>query len=138
MSVEQTLAIVKPDAIAKKKLGAIISRIESANFKICSAKLVCLTKKEAEGFYAVHKEKPFFKRLTEFMSSGASFVMVLEGENAISRWRETMGATDPKKAAPDTIRAEYGESIERNAVHGSDAQETAEFEIRYFSGLKII
>ncbi len=130
--VERTLAIVKPDAVAKGRAGRIVSRIETLGLSIRAAKLLRLTKKQAEGFYAVHRDKKFFESLTAFMSSGPCLVAALEGENAIARWREAMGATDPKKAAEGSIRADYGESIERNATHGSDAPETAAFEIRYF------
>ncbi len=130
--VERTLAIVKPDAVAKGRTGRIVSRIETLPLSIRAAKLLHLTKKQAEGFYAVHRDKKFFESLTAFMSSGPCLVAVLEGENAIARWREAMGATDPKEAAEGSIRADYGESIERNATHGSDAPETAAFELRYF------
>ena len=129
---EKTLAIIKPDAVKKRIVGKIIQRIEDEGFAIARLKLVAMTLEEAKGFYAVHKEKKFFASLTEFMSSGPSVVMVLEGERAIAHWREVMGATDPALAEPGTLRRTYGFSIERNAVHGSDAPETAEFEVKYF------
>jgi len=129
---EKTLAIIKPDACKKRIVGRIIQRIEDEGFTIARLKLVHLTLDEAKGFYAVHKEKKFFASLTEFMSSGPSVVMVLEGEDAINHWREVMGATDPALAKPGTLRHTYGFSIERNAVHGSDAPETAEWEVKYF------
>jgi nucleoside-diphosphate kinase len=129
---EKTLAIIKPDAVKKRIVGKIVQRIEDEGFKIARLKLVNLTLEEAKGFYVVHKEKKFFASLTEFMSSGPSIVMVLEGENAIGHWREVMGATDPALAKPGTIRHAHGFSIERNAVHGSDSPETAEWEIAYF------
>ena len=132
LALERTLAIIKPDAVSRNLQGAIVSRIEKAGFKIVAAKSLRLTKAEAEGFYAVHRERPFFKDLTEFMSSGKVFVMALEAEGAIAKWRETMGATDPAKAAPGTIRREFGTSIQNNCTHGSDAPETAAFEIGYF------
>lgn len=130
--VERTLAIIKPDAIKKKVAGEIIRRIEQEGFKISGMKQLHLTKEEAKGFYIVHKDKPFYESLTDFMSSGEIIVMVLEREDAISHWRKVMGATDPALAAPGTIRHSYGFSIERNAVHGSDGPETAEWEINYF------
>ncbi len=129
---EKTLAIIKPDAFKKRIVGKIIQRIEDEGFEIARMKLVHLTPEEAKGFYAVHKEKKFFASLTEFMSSGPAAVMVLEAEDAISRWRDVMGATDPALAKPGTLRHTYGFSIERNATHGSDAPETAEWEIKYF------
>jgi nucleoside-diphosphate kinase len=132
MSIERTLAIIKPDAVGRGLTGEIISRIHAAKFQIIAVKSRRLTKAEAEGFYAVHRERPFFKDLTEFMSSGKVVVMVLEAENAISKWRDTMGATDPAKAAPGTIRKELGTSIQNNCTHGSDAPPTAAFEISYF------
>lgn len=132
MATERTLAIVKPDAFGRGLAGDIISRIHAAKFKIVAAKSLRLTRTEAEGFYAVHRERPFFKDLTEFMSSGKVVVMVLEAEGAIAKWRETMGATDPAKAAPGTIRKELGTSIQNNCTHGSDAPDTAAFEIGYF------
>jgi nucleoside-diphosphate kinase len=130
--MERTLAIIKPDATKKRIIGKIIERIEEEGFTIARMRLAYLTKDEARGFYIVHKEKGFYDSLCEFMSSGPVVLMVLEAENAIKRWREVMGATDPAKAAPGTIRHTYGFSIERNATHGSDARETAEFEINYF------
>ena len=132
MAVERTLAIIKPDAVKRGLTADILSRIHAAKFKIAAIKSVSLSKQEAEGFYAVHRERPFFKDLVEFMSSGKSVVMALEAENAIAKWRETMGATDPAKAVPGSIRKELGESIQFNCTHGSDATETASFEIGYF------
>ncbi|HEX5393817.1 MAG TPA: nucleoside-diphosphate kinase [Rhodocyclaceae bacterium] len=132
MAIERTLSIIKPDAVAKNVIGKIVSRFEDAGLKIAAARLVQLSRAEAEGFYAVHKERPFFKDLVDFMISGPVFVQVLEGENAILKNRDLMGATDPKKAAPGTIRADFAESIDANAVHGSDAPETAAVEISYF------
>lgn len=132
MTKEKTLSIIKPDAVRKNHIGEIISRFEKANLKVVAAKMKHLTKEDAEGFYAVHKERPFFKDLVAFMISGPVLIMTLEGENAIAKNRELMGATDPKKALPGTIRADFASSIDENAVHGSDAKETAEFEINYF------
>ncbi|HSC78103.1 MAG TPA: nucleoside-diphosphate kinase [Candidatus Acidoferrales bacterium] len=132
MTVERTLAIVKPDAVGRGLQGEILKRIHEAGFQIVAVKSMRLTKAEAEGFYAVHRGKPFFAPLTEFMSSGKIVVLVLEAENAIARWRETMGATDPAKAAPGTIRRDFGTSIQNNCTHGSDAPDTAAFEIGYF------
>ncbi|HWY26845.1 MAG TPA: nucleoside-diphosphate kinase [Candidatus Angelobacter sp.] len=132
MAVERTLAIIKPDAVGRGITGDILSRIHAAGFKIAAIRSMRLTKAEAEGFYAVHRERPFFKELTEFMSSGKVVVMALEAENAILKWRDTMGATDPAKAAPGTIRKELGTSIQNNCTHGSDAPQTAAFEIGYF------
>ena len=129
---EKTLAIIKPDAVKKRLVGKIIQRIEDEGFAISRLKLVNLTLEEAKGFYAVHREKKFFASLTEFMSSGSCVAMVLEGETAIAHWRAVMGATDPALAETGTLRRAYGFSIERNAVHGSDAPETAEWEIKYF------
>ena len=134
MAIERTLAIIKPDAVSRGLAGEILERIHKASFQIRAIKSFRLTKAEAEGFYAVHRERPFFKDLTEFMSSGKVFVLVLEAESAIARWRETMGATDPSKAAPGTIRRDLGTSIQNNCTHGSDAPETAAFEIGYFFG----
>ncbi|NOL49616.1 nucleoside-diphosphate kinase [Pelistega europaea] len=134
MAIERTLSIIKPDAVAKNVIGQILTRFENAGLKIVNARLQQLTRAEAEGFYAVHKERPFFNDLVEFMISGPVFIQVLEGENAIAKNRELMGATDPKKAAPGTIRADFAESIDANAVHGSDAPETAAVEIAYFFG----
>ncbi len=130
--VERTLAIVKPDAVKKKIIGKIIQRIEDEAFVIQEMKLVRLSKVQAEGFYFVHKEKPFYQSLTNFMSSGEVVVMVLAGEGAIARWREVMGATDPAQAKPGTLRHAFGFSVERNAVHGSDSPMTAAWEIEYF------
>ncbi|MGA8872820.1 MAG: nucleoside-diphosphate kinase [Candidatus Acidiferrales bacterium] len=139
MSVERTLAIIKPDAVGRGLTADILSRIHAAKFQIVAIKSLRLTKSEAEGFYAVHRERPFFGELTEFMSSGKAVVIVLEAENAIAKWRETMGATDPAKAAPGSIRRELGTSIQYNCTHGSDAPATAAFEIAYFfSGLELI
>src|SRR5882762_5939698 len=132
MAIERTLAIIKPDAVRRGLSGEIISRIHRAKFQIIAIKSLRLTKAEAEGFYAVHRERPFFKDLTEFMGSGKVVVMVLEAENAIMKWRDTMGATDPAKAAPGTIRKELGTSIQNNCTHGSDAPQAAAFEISYF------
>lgn len=130
--MERTLAIIKPDAVKKRIIGKIIQRIEDEGFRIIEMKLLRLSKEQAEGFYIVHKNKPFYKSLTEFMSSGEIVVLVLEKENAITHWREVMGATDPALAKPGTIRHTYGFSIERNAVHGSDSPDTAEWEINFF------
>jgi nucleoside-diphosphate kinase len=139
MVLERTLAIVKPDAVGRGLTADIISRIHAAKFQIVAIKSLRLTKKQAEGFYAVHSARPFFGELTEFMSSGKAVVMVLEAENAIARWRDTMGATDPAKAAPGTIRRELGASIQYNCTHGSDAPDTAAFEIAYFfSGAELV
>jgi nucleoside-diphosphate kinase len=139
LPVERTLAIIKPDAVGRGLTAEILSRIHAAKFKIVAIKSLRLTKSEAEGFYAVHRERPFFGELTEFMSSGKAVVMVLEAEGAISKWRDTMGATDPAKAAPGTIRRELGTGIQYNCTHGSDASATAAFEISYFfSGLELI
>ena len=132
MAVERTLTIIKPDAIETGHVGDIIRIFEANRFKIVTARLATLSKREAEGFYAVHRGKRFFDSLTTFMSSGRALVMVLEGDNVIARLRELMGATDPAKAAPGTIRKLYAADIENNAIHGSDAPETAAFEIAYF------
>lgn len=132
MAVERTLSIIKPDAVAKNVIGKIYQRFEEAGLKIVAAKMVWLSEKEAGAFYAVHKDRPFYKDLVAFMTSGPVMVQVLEGENAIARNRELMGATDPKKAAPGTIRADFADSIDANAVHGSDASETARVEIAFF------
>jgi len=129
---EKTLAIIKPDAVKKKVVGKIVERIEDEGFEIRSMKMIKLSKEEAKGFYIVHKDKKFYNSLTDFMSSGEIVGMLLERENAISGWREVMGATDPALAKPGTIRHDYGFSVERNAVHGSDAPATAEWEINYF------
>jgi len=130
--MEKTLAIIKPDAVKKKLTGSLIKRIEEEGFEIIELKMTRLNKEEAEGFYDVHKDKPFFNSLTDFMSSGKIVLMVLEKENAIEKWRQVMGVTDPALAEPGTLRHKYGFSIERNATHGSDAPETAEWEIQYF------
>lgn len=132
MGIERTLVIVKPDAVAKGVAGKIISRFEEAGLKILAAKMVHMTNEQAQGFYIVHKGRPFYQSLCTFMTQGPSIPMVLEGENAISRVRDIMGATDPSKAAPGTIRREYASSIESNAVHGSDSPESAAFEIPFF------
>jgi nucleoside-diphosphate kinase len=132
MAIERTLAIIKPDAVAGKLTGRIVERLERENFRIIAARLVHLTQSQAEGFYAVHRERPFFPSLTKYMTEGPVLVMVLEAEDAIRRLRTVMGATDPAQAAEGTIRKQYGRSIERNVVHGSDAPETARFEIGYF------
>ena len=132
MAVERTLSIIKPDAVAKNVIGKIYTRFEGAGLKIVAARLTQLSRAEAEGFYAVHQARPFFKNLVDFMISGPVMVQALEGENAIAKNRDLMGATDPKKAAPGTIRADFADSIDANAVHGSDAPETAAVEIAYF------
>ena len=132
MAVERTLSIVKPDAVAKNVIGQIYARFEGAGLKIAAAKMAHLSRGEAEAFYAVHRERPFFRDLVHFMTTGPVMIQVLEGENAIAKNRELMGATDPKKAAPGTIRADFAASIDANAVHGSDAPETAATEIGYF------
>lgn len=132
MAVERTLSIVKPDAVGRNLIGQIYSRFESAGLKVVAARMMHLSIREAEGFYAVHKERPFFRDLVSFMISGPVMVQVLEGENAIARNRDLMGATDPKKAAKGTIRADFAASIEANAVHGSDGADTARTEIAYF------
>ena len=132
MAVERTLAIIKPDAVQRGLTGEILKHIHGAKFQIVAIKSLRLTRAEAEGFYAVHRGKGFFGELVEFMSSGKVVVLVLEAENAIARWRDTMGATDPAKAAPGTIRKAFGTSIQNNCTHGSDAPQTATFEIAYF------
>lgn len=132
MAIERTLSIIKPDAVAKNVIGQIYSRIESNNLKIVASKMKWLSRQEAEAFYAVHRERPFFKDLVDFMVSGPVQIQVLEGENAIMKNRELMGATDPKKAAKGTIRADFAQSIDANAVHGSDSPETAAVEIAFF------
>jgi len=129
---EKTLAIIKPDAVKKRVVGRIIQRIEDEGFNILGLKMVKLSLEEAKQFYLVHQDKPFYGSLTEFMSSGPVVVLLLEGEKAIRRWREVMGATNPAEAKPGTLRREFGFSIERNAVHGSDSPQTAETEIRFF------
>ena len=137
--MERTFAIIKPDAVGKKHAGAIIARIEAAGFTIRAMRRVCLSRAQAEGFYAVHRGKGFFPSLTEFMSSGPVIVMALEADGAIRKWRDLMGATDPAKAAPGTLRAEFGSSIGENATHGSDAPETAAFELGYFfAGVELV
>jgi len=130
--VEKTLAIIKPDAIKKKVMGKILQRIEEEGFKISGLRMLHLTKEETQGFYIVHKDMPFYDSLTDFMSSGEIVIMILEREEAINHWRQVMGVTDPAYADPGTLRRQFGFSIERNAVHGSDATETAEWEIDYF------
>jgi len=135
---ERTLAIIKPDAVASGAAGQILARIEQAGFTVLAIKMIRMTEADAAGFYAVHRERPFFKSLCTFMTQGPSIPMVLEGDNGIQRWRDLMGATDPAKAAAGTIRKEFASSIEANAVHGSDAPATAAFEIAYFfSSLEI-
>ncbi len=132
MALERTLSILKPDAVAKNAIGAILARFEQAGLRIVAAKMKHLSRREAEGFYAVHRERPFFKSLVEFMISGPVVLQVLEGEGAVARNRDLMGATDPKKAVPGTIRADFADSIDANAVHGSDGADTAVAEIAYF------
>jgi len=132
MAVERTLSIIKPDAVAKNAIGQILARFEKAGLKVVAARMALLSRAEAEGFYAVHKSRPFFNDLCEFMTSGPVMIQVLEGANAIAKNRDLMGATDPKKAAAGTIRADFAQSIDANAVHGSDAPETAAVEIAYF------
>jgi nucleoside-diphosphate kinase len=132
MAVERTLSIIKPDAVANNVIGEIYARFEKAGLKVSAARMMWMSRTDAEGFYAVHKERPFFRDLVDFMTTGPVMIQVLEGENAIARNRELMGATDPRKAAPGTIRADFAQSIDANAVHGSDAPETAEKEIAYF------
>ena len=132
MSIERTLSIIKPDAVAKNVIGQIYARFEAAGLKIVASKMVHLSRGEAEAFYGVHKERPFFKDLVGFMISGPVMIQVLEGESAITKNRELMGATDPKKAAVGTIRADFADSIDANAVHGSDAPETAAVEMAFF------
>ncbi|BEV08302.1 nucleoside-diphosphate kinase [Methylophilus sp. DW102] len=134
MALERTLSIIKPDAVAKNVIGQIYTRFENAGLKIVAAKMTHLTQAEAEGFYAVHKERPFFNDLVKFMISGPVMIQALEGENAVLKNRELMGATNPKDAAPGTIRADFAESIDANAVHGSDSLENAAIEIKYFFG----
>ena len=132
MAVERTLSIIKPDAVAKNVIGQIYARFEKAGLKIIAARMAHLSRQDAEGFYAVHRGRPFFNDLVEFMISGPVMIQVLEGDSAILKNRDLMGATDPKKAAPGTIRADFAQSIDANAVHGSDAPETAQVEIGYF------
>ena len=132
MAVERTFSIVKPDAVAKNAIGQILARFEAAGLKVIAARMMHLSRSQAEGFYAVHRERPFFKDLVDFMISGPVLVQVLQGDNAILKNRDLMGATDPKKAAPGTIRADFAASIDANAVHGSDAAETAKVEVSFF------
>lgn len=132
MAIERTISIIKPDAVAKNVIGQIYSRFENAGLKIIAAKMKHLTQEEAEGFYAVHKERPFFGDLVAFMTSGPVMIQVLEGENAVAQNRDLMGATNPADAAAGTIRADFAETIDENAVHGSDSQENADIEIAYF------
>lgn len=132
MAVERTLSIIKPDAVSKNHIGNIYNRFEAAGLQIVAARMKHLTEKQAGGFYEVHRERPFFKDLVHFMTSGPVMISVLEGENAVAKHREIMGATDPKKAAKGTIRADYASSIDENAVHGSDSLENAKVEIGYF------
>lgn len=132
MAVERTLSIIKPDAVGKNHIGDILNRFEQAGLKIVAARMKHLTQKQAEGFYAIHKERPFFKDLVSFMISGPVVISVLEGENAVAKHRDIMGATDPKKAAKGTIRADFASSIDENAVHGSDSLDNAKNEIAYF------
>jgi nucleoside-diphosphate kinase len=132
MAIEQTFSIIKPDAVAKNIIGEIYSRFEKGGLRVVAARMLHLTREQAEGFYAVHKERPFYHDLVEFMTSGPVMVQVLEGENAIMKHRELMGATNPQEADPGTIRADFAETLDENAVHGSDAPETATEEIAYF------
>jgi len=132
--MQRTLSIIKPDAVAKNVIGEIYTRFERAGMKVVAARMVHLSRQQAEGFYAVHAERPFFKDLVEFMTSGPVMIQVLEGEDAIARNRELMGATDPRQAAPGTIRADFATSIDANACHGSDGEDTAAQEIRFFFG----
>ena len=132
MAVERTLSIIKPDAVANNVIGQILTRFEQAGFKIIAARMLRLSRRDAEGFYAVHRARPFFKDLVDFMTSGPVMVQVLEGESAVQKNRDLMGATDPKKAAQGTIRADFAQSIDANAVHGSDGPDTAKTEIAYF------
>ena len=130
--MERTFAIIKPDAVKNRNAGKILSRIETAGFRVCAMRMIQMSKREAQGFYDVHKERPFFGGLTDFMSSGPCIVLCLEAPDAIKKWRDLMGATDPAKAAEGTLRKEFGASIDNNATHGSDAPETAAFELGYF------
>jgi len=137
--VEKTFAIIKPDAVERKLAGQILARIEAAGFTVKAMRLQHLTKREAEGFYAVHRERPFFGELTDFMSSGPCVLLALEAPNAIQKWRDAMGPTDPAKAAPGTLRRDFGQTIGRNATHGSDAPDTAAFELGYFfRGMELV
>ena len=137
--MERTFAIIKPDAVERRLTGKILSRIEDAGFVVKAMRRQHLTRREAEGFYAVHRERPFFGELTDFMSSGPCVLLALEAPDAIQKWRDTMGATDPAKAAPGTLRREFGQSIGRNATHGSDAPDTAAFELAYFfRGMELV
>ncbi len=138
MAVERTLSIIKPDAVAKNVIGQIYARFEGAGLKVIAARMTRLSREQAEAFYAVHRARPFFKDLVDFMVSGPVMIQVLEGEGAIARNRDLMGATDPKKAAPGTIRADFADSIDANAVHGSDGEETARNEVAlFFPGLEV-
>ena len=132
MALERTLSIIKPDAVKKNVIGRILARFEAAGLRIVAARMVHLSREQAEGFYAVHRQRPFFRDLVQFMTSGPVLIQVLEGENAIAKNRELMGATDPKKAERGTIRADFAESIDANAVHGSDSPDTARMEVAYF------
>lgn len=134
MSLERTLGIIKPDAVARNLVGEILSRVEQAGLKIVGMKMLALDEKKAQGFYDVHRERPFFESLVTYMTSGPVVVFAMEGVGAIKKWRDLMGATDPKKATQGTIRSDFGESIERNATHGSDSPETAQVEVAYFFG----
>jgi nucleoside-diphosphate kinase len=137
--MQRTLAIIKPDAVEKGVIGKILTRIEEEGFVVCAMRMTRLSKREAEGFYAVHAGKPFFDALTDFMSSGRSLLLALEAPDAIRKWRDVMGATDPAKAVAGTLRQAFGDSIERNATHGSDAPETAAFELGYFfRGMELV
>jgi len=137
--MERTFAIIKPDAVERRLAGRILARIEEAGFTVTAMRLQHLTLREAQGFYAVHRERPFFGELTQFMSSGPCVLLALDAPDAIRKWRDTMGPTDPAKAAPGTLRKDFGESIGRNATHGSDAPETAAFELGYFfRGLELL
>jgi nucleoside-diphosphate kinase len=138
MAIERTFSIIKPDAVAKNLIGEIYSRFEKGGLRIIAARMLHLTREQAEGFYAVHRERPFYRDLVEFMISGPVMVQVLEGEDAISRNRELMGATNPQEAAPGTIRADFAETVDENAVHGSDSPETARQEIGFFFGADAI
>ena len=137
--MERTFAIIKPDAVRKRVAGRILARIEEAGFTVCALRMIRMSKAEAEGFYDVHRARPFFGGLTDFMSSGPCIVLCLEAPDAIRKWRDLMGATDPAKAAEGTLRKEFGASIDNNATHGSDAPETAAFELGYFfSGMELL